>query len=304
MSETIATRTVTVSLVSRRSGAGTLGPILLAVASAELGVRLLRPRQEPLSPARIDLHRYFSAEEIERGKRFARPQMAIGLANSVIRLAALVTVARRPPRLGRLDPIAGGAVSAAGLAAGLALPALPLAALSRRRAIEVGLITQSWRGWAADLIKSNLIESTMAAADGAVVEAATRRYTRAWWLVGAGGTVAAGALLVAISPVLLDPVFNTFTPLPEGETRSDVLELARAAGIKVGEVYSVDASRRTTAANAYVTGLGPTKRVVLFDTLLDRYGPTIKNLVHVRQNQLVKTSISYVFAIHAHHQPS
>jgi STE24 endopeptidase len=71
--------------------------------------------------------------------------------------------------------------------------------------------------------------------------------------------------------VILDPIFNDFTPLPEGETRSDVMRLADAAGVTVGEVYSVDASRRTTAANAYVTGLGPTKRVVLFDTLLDRY---------------------------------
>ena len=50
-----------------------------------------------------------------------------------------------------------------------------------------------------------------------------------------------------------------------------MLALARDAGVSVGEVYSVDASRRTTAANAYVTGLGPTKRVVLFDTLLERY---------------------------------
>jgi STE24 endopeptidase len=71
--------------------------------------------------------------------------------------------------------------------------------------------------------------------------------------------------------VLLEPVFNDFTPLPEGQTRSDVLELAQRAGVKVREVYSIDASRRTTAANAYVSGLGPTKRVVLFDTLLDRY---------------------------------
>ena len=70
---------------------------------------------------------------------------------------------------------------------------------------------------------------------------------------------------------MLDPIFNDFTPLPEGETRSDVLALAGDAGVNVGEVYSVDASRRTTAANAYVTGLGPTKRVVLYDTLLDRY---------------------------------
>jgi STE24 endopeptidase len=80
-----------------------------------------------------------------------------------------------------------------------------------------------------------------------------------------------GAVLAALAPVVLDPVFNEFTRLPEGDTRSDVLALAGAAGVKVGEVYSIDASRRTTAANAYVSGIGPTKRVVLYDTLLDRY---------------------------------
>jgi Zn-dependent protease with chaperone function len=100
--------------------------------------------------------------------------------------------------------------------------------------------------------------------------AVTRRYPRDWWIPAAVGSVAVGALFATVAPVALDPIFNEFTPLPEGETRSDVLELASAAGIKVGEVYSIDASRRTTVVNAYVTGLGPTKRVVLFDTLLER----------------------------------
>jgi STE24 endopeptidase len=104
--------------------------------------------------------------------------------------------------------------------------------------------------------------------------------------------VVVGGALAALAPVLLDPIFNKFTPLPEGMTRSDVLELAQAAGVRVGEVYSVDASRRTTAANAYVTGLGPTKRVVLFDTLLDRYSRDEVRLVvahelaHVRHRDV------------------
>jgi STE24 endopeptidase len=68
--------------------------------------------------------------------------------------------------------------------------------------------------------------------------------------------------------VVLDPVFNRFTALPDGHTRSDVLALAREAGVDVGQVYEVDASRRTTGSNAYVTGLGRTKRVVLYDNLL------------------------------------
>ncbi|HKO27280.1 MAG TPA: M48 family metalloprotease, partial [Solirubrobacteraceae bacterium] len=143
--------------------------------------------------------------------------------------------------------------------------------ISRRRALAVGLATQSWRGWASDLLKAMAIESGLAGAGAAAITAAARRYPRGWWALGAAGSVGVGAMFAALAPVLLDPVFNDYEPLPEGELRSDVLELALAAGVKVGEVYSVDASRRTTAANAYVTGLGPTKRVVLFDTLIDRY---------------------------------
>jgi STE24 endopeptidase len=82
-----------------------------------------------------------------------------------------------------------------------------------------------------------------------------------------------------LGPVVLDPVFNKFTPLPAGETRADVLDLARRAGVDVGEVYEVDASRRTTAVNAYVTGVGRTKRVVLYDTLLKDYPPAEMRLV-------------------------
>jgi STE24 endopeptidase len=78
-------------------------------------------------------------------------------------------------------------------------------------------------------------------------------------------------LFATAGPVVLDPLFNRFTPLADGQARDDVLELAAAAGVRVGEVYAVDASRRTTAANAYVAGLGATKRVVLFDTLLESF---------------------------------
>ena len=248
--------------------------MLLALAAAEGGVRLLSPRERPIEPAEIDLHSFFSDAEIERGARFARPQLALGLGRAAIELGALALVVRKPPRWlpGRSKrPVLAGALTGVGLAVGLSLPALPVSAISRRRGMAVGLVTQSWGGWAADLVKGGAIESVLAGAAGAAAVAVTRRYPGRWWLPASAGSVLFGALLAALAPVVLDPVFNDFTPLPEGETRSDVLELARAAGVKVGEVYSVDASRRTTAANAYVAGLGPTKRVVMFDTLLERY---------------------------------
>lgn len=269
--------------------------MLLALAAAEAGVRLLSPRERPLDPVHVELGDYFSREEIERGTRFARPQVALALARAAIEVGSLALVVRRPPRwlsAGSQRPVLAGAAAGAGLATGLSLPPLPLAAVSRRRAKAVGLVTQSWWGWAGDLAKGAAIEAVLASGAGAATVAVTRTFPRRWWVPASLGAVAFGAGLAALAPVILDPVFNDFTPLPDSETRSDVLELARAAGVKVGEVYSVDASRRTTAANAYVTGLGPTKRVVLFDTLLDRYNRdeirvvVAHELAHVRHRDV------------------
>ncbi len=260
-------------------------------------MRLLSPRP-PVRPAKaVDPRSYFSSQEIARGARYARPQAALGLARLAVEAGALLALTRRPPtwlRRPHAREVATGALAGATLAAGLSALPLPLAAVSRRRAMSVGLVTQSWPGWAADLVKSSAIEAGMAAGAGGAVTAAIRRYPRGWWALAAGGSVVVGAVLGALAPVILDPLFNHYTPLVEGQTRDDVLALAADAGVAVKEVYSVDASRRTTAANAYVTGLGPTKRVVLFDTLLDRYSRdeirvvVAHELAHVRYRDVVR----------------
>jgi STE24 endopeptidase len=278
--------------------------LLLALAAAEAGVRILSPRERPIKPPSVDIRKYFSEAEIERGARYARPQVVLALTRSAIELGALIAVVRRPPRGLRRQfrrPVLGGAATGAGLAVALSLPPLPLAAVSRKRGKAVGLVTQSWRGWAADLLKGGAIEAVLAGAAGAAMVAVTRRWPRRWWLPTSAGSVVFGAVLAAVAPVVLDPLFNDFEALPEGEIRSDVLDLARAAGVKVGEVYSVDASRRTTAANAYVTGLGPTKRVVLFDTLLDRYNRdeirvvVAHELAHVRHRDVIRGVVFAAF---------
>jgi Zn-dependent protease with chaperone function len=273
MSDTIATRITTVSLVRWTSRFGAAWPALLAVAAAEGGQRLLSPASPPVEPVRVDLGTYFSPAQIERGRRYARPQLALALGRGLLELAALGLAVRRPPRrLPGLGDVAGGAAVGMEMALGMSVLALPLRAVARRRSIAVGLDTQTWAAWGGDVAKMTVIQAAFVGGAGAAVTALTRRFPRRWWAPAAAGSVVFGAVLAAVAPVVLDPLFNDFEPLPEGETRSDVLALAEAAGVRVGEVYSVDASRRTTAANAYVTGLGPSKRVVLFDTLLDRYG--------------------------------
>jgi STE24 endopeptidase len=274
-----------------------LPAFLTTLAAAEAGARLLSPKARAVKPAPIDPRSYFTSEQIDRGARFARGQLALGLAGAALDVAALMVLVRSSPRARRrLAPLgegaAAGAVAAATGSVASSLAGLPLAAVARRRALAVGLATQSWRGWAVDHAKQTAISAPMAAGAGGFVVAITRRYPRSWWAGAAAGSLAASALFTTLGPVVLAPLFNRFTPLPEGATRADVLELAAAAGVDVGEVYSVDASRRTTAANAYVTGLGPTKRVVLYDTLLDRYSRdeirlvVAHELAHVRHRDV------------------
>ena len=285
----------------RSAGVGNFAALLAATAGAEIGARLLTPSDAPPPPPPARLEDHFSAAEIARGRRYARPQAALGFARAAIEAAALGEIVRRrrgsagTPAAGGANAVVGGAVAGAALSTVLALPGLPFAAVARRRALKVGLATQSWRGWGEDLAKSTAIGCVIAGAGGAGVTALTRRWPRSWWLPAAAGSVGVGAVFAALAPVVLDPVFNDFTRLPDGPTRGDVLALAGMAGVKVGEVYSVDASRRTTAANAYVTGLGPTKRVVLFDTLLDRYGRdeirvvVAHELAHVRNRDVLRS---------------
>jgi STE24 endopeptidase len=130
-----------------------------------------------------------------------------------------------------------------------------------------------------DLAKSSAIGGAMAAGGGAALTLGMRRFGRGWWAPGAAAVAAFAVVFTFLGPIVLDPVFNKFTPLPAGATRDDVLALARKAGVDVGQVYEVDASRRTTAANAYVNGIGHTKRVVLYDTLLKDFTPAETRLV-------------------------
>ncbi len=102
-----------------------------------------------------------------------------------------------------------------------------------------------------------------------LVVGCARRWPRRWYLpVGAGVVVATYVVSLAY-PVLVEPLFNRFTPLPESRLRTELVSMADQQGVDVGEVLVADASRRTTTLNAYVSGLGGTKRLVLYDTLLE-----------------------------------
>ena len=251
--------------------------ILAAVVAAGAATFLLRPRHGVIDPAAVDVEAYFSRAQIERAEDFRDTQRLLGLAGLAVSGVTLALLAwRPPPRL--FDPLArrpvlGGAAAGAGISLLLVAVGLPLAAWRHDRAFDVGLSTQTWGPWLEDVAKSAVIEAVIAGAGGAIGLALVRRFPRRWWIPGSGIVVAFGVITLWLWPVLIDPLFNDFEPLKRGRLRSEVLALARRADVKVGEVYRVDASRRTTAVNAYVNGIGPTKRVVLYDNLIDDFPP-------------------------------
>lgn len=91
-----------------------------------------------------------------------------------------------------------------------------------------------------------------------------------WWLWAFLFILAFQLLMVVIYPTLIAPLFNKFEPLKEGEMRERVLALADQVGFRTSGIFTMDGSKRSTHSNAYFTGIGRTKRIVLFDTLLEQ----------------------------------
>ncbi|BCB78909.1 hypothetical protein Pflav_053190 [Phytohabitans flavus] len=150
---------------------------------------------------------------------------------------------------------------------------LPLAAWRHTIVVRYGLSTQTWAGWAVDVLKSYAVSAIIAAIALLGFYTITRLAPRWWWAFGAAGAAALVVLLSFILPVLVEPVFNKFTPMEQGPLRTELMSLAQRDGVPVKDVLVADASRRTRAVNAYVSGLGPTRRIVVYDTLLREAPP-------------------------------
>lgn len=132
---------------------------------------------------------------------------------------------------------------------------------------QFDLTDQSFGAWLTDELKGLAVGLVIGSIVGALALAAIRRFRR-WWLAMWIGSIPLILLIVVIQPVVLDPLFNEFEPLRNAQLRAKLLDLASRAGIEGGRVYQVDKSKQTKTLNAYVNGIGPTKRIVMWDTLL------------------------------------
>ncbi len=152
--------------------------------------------------------------------------------------------------------------------------------------------TQDLKGWITDQVKGLLVGGPIGLALLELCYLALRVSGALWWLWAAAGLLVFNVLLSNLAPVIIMPLFNKYVPL--GEEHQDLaqrlLELARRANAKVRGVYKFDMSRRTKAANAALTGIGNTRRIVLGDTLINEF-----------TTDEIETVLAHELGHHVHH---
>jgi STE24 endopeptidase len=131
--------------------------------------------------------------------------------------------------------------------------------------------TQTVRGWLVDQLKGILLGIVIGGGILLVVFTITGIGGDWWWLIVWIILFWLKLLLTVLYPLIIAPLFNTFVPLEEGTLKDSVQELAEKAAIRVKGIFQMDAGKRTTHTNAYFTGMGRTKRIVLFDTLIEKH---------------------------------
>jgi len=155
------------------------------------------------------------------------------------------------------------------------------------------LSNQKLRSWAWDEGKSFLIGLLLAGVVVELIYGTIRVAPQRWWLIAWAVFMGLSVFLVQIAPVVLFPLFYKFQPLEDEELKQRLLQLCRRAGTRVRGVYEWKLSAKSKKANAALTGLGPTRRIIISDTLLENYSADEVEAVlahelghHVRRHML------------------
>jgi STE24 endopeptidase len=233
-------------------------------------------------PPAADPLEAFTEEEVRACVAYAKPRQRWGLAAYGVDLAVLAVLALTGPGRAVVRAaagLAGGWVPARVALATVAVLAvragagLPFSLRAYRQDARAGLATQRLGGFLGDWSKSRAVGLVLTVLPLTALVLGARWRPAGWPLVAAAAAVVLVLALAVGGPVLIEPLFNRFRPLDPGPLRTRLLELAETMRVPVSDVLVADASRRTTKVNAYVSGLGRTRRVVVYDTLLAAAGP-------------------------------
>jgi STE24 endopeptidase len=258
--------------------------LLALLATIGVVTALRVPWSVPPAPRadQLEALRSLPDDAVARGKEFAAAIRLTGYTTLGIGLLVALALGLSPLGARLVEAVGrpfGGHWVAQALLGGVVLVAigelavLPVAAWRETVLRRYGLSTQTWSSWTVDLLKGYAVAAVIGAVTLLGFYGIARLWPRWWWVAAAAGAAGLVALFSFVFPVLVEPIFNKFTPMPEGDLRTSLVELAERDRVPVRDVLVADASRRTTALNAYVSGLGPTRRIVIYDTLLREAPP-------------------------------
>jgi STE24 endopeptidase len=223
----------------------------------------------------------FTEDEVRACVAYAKPRQRWGLAGYGVDLAVLAVLALTGPGRAVVRAAAGlagawapGRVALATVAV-LAVRAgvgLPFSVRAFRQDARAGLATQGLGGFLRDWAKGRGVGLVLTVLPLSALVLGARWQPPGWPLVAAAAATLLVVALAVAGPVLIEPLFNRFSSLEPGPLRARLLALAETMRVPVRDVLVADASRRTTRVNAYVSGLGRTRRVVVYDTLLAAAG--------------------------------
>jgi STE24 endopeptidase len=237
------------------------------------------------TPPAVPASQVFTPAEIARANAYTDPARYLAWASLLVSLAVTLVLGLTPLGARLAGRLRGWwwvrvLLAVAALAVVGRLVTLPFAIIGHHRSVAYGLSDEAWGPWTVDLLKSLVLSIVVSGLLLLVLVGCARRWPRAWPAVA--GTVL-GALVMAgsfVYPVLVEPAFNHFTSLENGPLRTQILHLADEEHVHLDDVLVADASRRTTTLNAYVSGYGSTRRVVLYDNVVhDLPRPEILSIV-------------------------
>ena len=241
------------------------------------------PPAAPLTPGELVAQRTITAytlapAQLRKSEALHRTGICLSLASTVLGIAVLVALIalRFAPKLQRVvESISRRRF----LQALILIPALllilaccqmPLELYGHHISLAYGLSVQGWLSWLADWAKAELLTLVFATLALWAIYAGIRRAPSRWWFYAWLVSLPIMAALVFAAPVLLDPLFNRFEPLAKSnpELTAQLQSLARSSGLEIPQsrIFLMHASDKVTTYNAYVTGFGATKRIVVWDT--------------------------------------
>lgn len=247
------------------------------------------PPLDPRTSLTDKARQYFTAEELAKGRAYARGRYLLHGVQMALTLGFLGLLILSPLSARILDlsaSVAGGRVwltiGVFGLLLALLYDAITFpvnlyGSLLREHAF--GLSSQTFAAWAWDYTKGALISAVILLPLLMLLYAFIRWDPVRWYLPTWVIIMLMMSLIAELSPILLDPLFHTFRPVQDQGLVERLRALTDRAGLTVGPILEIDASQKTKKTNAYFAGLGRSRRIVLYDTLLAASTPEEVELV-------------------------